>query len=232
MGQSQCTLDANGAKVSFGNRAFASGEYRRAHKGKYVSGPKRGRPCVVKIYKSRRHENWEGEINIARTAKRVADAFNHLPSRRRRGPVRILVPALGTISGVAGCMAPARMGQRVTVEDFIVGRYEKFVSNNGTFRFPGTLTAFAHFSYDHSGGELIVVDLQGVRTDNGYTLTDPAIHSTVKGDIDSDFGRDGNPYGARQDSADPRSFQDRTRYSMRTNALTIAQVLFPDAHSC
>ena len=164
MGQSQCTLDgADGAKVSFSNRAFASGEYRRAHKGTYETGPKRGRPCVVKIYKNRRHENWEGEINIARRAKRAADAFNKLPSRRKRGPIKILVPALGTIASVSGCFAPGRTGQRVTVEDYIVGRYEKFVSNNGKIRFPGTLTAFAHFSYDHSGGELIVVDLQGVR---------------------------------------------------------------------
>ena len=51
------------------------------------------------------------------------------------------------------------------------------VSNNGTYRFQGTLTAFVHYSFFASKGRLLVCDLQGVRQEKRYVLTDPAIHS-------------------------------------------------------
>lgn len=67
-----------------------------------------------------------------------------------------------------------------TVEEFLSGRFTKFLNNDGTSHatvtanFPG---AFAHWSWVESKGELMVSDIQGIRSGAGYTLTDPCVHS-------------------------------------------------------
>ena len=38
------------------------------------------------------------------------------------------------------------------------------------------MQAFGHWTYEHSGKQLMVVDLQGMQSGAEYTLTDPAIH--------------------------------------------------------
>lgn len=66
------------------------------------------------------------------------------------------------------------------VENFIEGNYVKYNSNSGfvldddTHR--QTPQAFSHFTFEQSGHELMVVDIQGV----GDLYTDPQIH-TVSG---------------------------------------------------
>ena len=56
------------------------------------------------------------------------------------------------------------------------GRY----SNNGGYINPKIdaelAHAFSHWSFEASHGRLMVVDLQGSRCGNDFTLTDPAIH--------------------------------------------------------
>uniref|UniRef100_A0A3B5B882 Eukaryotic elongation factor 2 kinase n=1 Tax=Stegastes partitus TaxID=144197 RepID=A0A3B5B882_9TELE len=72
------------------------------------------------------------------------------------------------------------------LEHYIEGQYIKYNSNSGFVRDDNirlTPQAFSHFSFERSGHQLIVVDIQGV----GDLYTDPQIH-TEKGD---DFG-DGN----------------------------------------
>lgn len=67
-----------------------------------------------------------------------------------------------------------------TVEDYIPGRFTKFLNNDGIMNigvsanFPA---AFSHWSWVESKGKLMVSDIQGVRTGAGYVLTDPCIHS-------------------------------------------------------
>ncbi|XP_037610688.1 eukaryotic elongation factor 2 kinase isoform X5 [Sebastes umbrosus] len=72
------------------------------------------------------------------------------------------------------------------LEHYIEGKYIKYNSNSGFVRDDNirlTPQAFSHFSFERSGHQLIVVDIQGV----GDIYTDPQIH-TEKG---TDFG-DGN----------------------------------------
>ncbi|KAM5328884.1 eukaryotic elongation factor 2 kinase isoform 2-T3 [Glossophaga mutica] len=72
------------------------------------------------------------------------------------------------------------------LEHYIEGKYIKYNSNSGFVRDDNmrlTPQAFSHFTFERSGHQLIVVDIQGV----GDLYTDPQIH-TVKG---TDFG-DGN----------------------------------------
>lgn len=72
---------------------------------------------------------------------------------------------------------PSRAGSPLYhLEHFIEGEYIKYNSNSGyindkTLR--RTPQAFSHFTFERSGHELIVVDIQGV----GDLYTDPQIHS-------------------------------------------------------
>ncbi|KAL5470812.1 hypothetical protein EMCRGX_G028837 [Ephydatia muelleri] len=68
------------------------------------------------------------------------------------------------------------------VEDFNEGDFQKYISNSGwvkprCFSEYSSMPAFAHWSWVHTGGSLMVSDLQGVRCDSKYVLTDPAILS-------------------------------------------------------
>uniref|UniRef100_A0A3B3D860 Eukaryotic elongation factor 2 kinase n=1 Tax=Oryzias melastigma TaxID=30732 RepID=A0A3B3D860_ORYME len=72
------------------------------------------------------------------------------------------------------------------LEHYIEGKYIKYNSNSGFVRDDNirlTPQAFSHFTFERSGHQLIVVDIQGV----GDLYTDPQVH-TEKG---TDFG-DGN----------------------------------------
>ncbi|EPY74541.1 eukaryotic elongation factor 2 kinase [Camelus ferus] len=80
-----------------------------------------------------------------------------------------------------------RLGQPLFhLEHYIEGKYIKYNSNSGFVRDDNvrlTPQAFSHFTFERSGHQLIVVDIQGV----GDLYTDPQIH-TERG---TDFG-DGN----------------------------------------
>ena len=180
-GKCTCSLKgSNHGTVEFNITSFASGEYRRAHHGRWLTGIKAGRSCVVKTYKSQRYAAFVDDIKIAKIAMSIAFEFNE--QRKGKRQVNFIIPELATVSGGGSCLASCcfgiKGGDAVTVEDFIAGTYEKFVSNNGTLKYHGTLSCFTHFSYWCSKERLIIVDLQGVRTERGYKLTDPAIHST------------------------------------------------------
>uniref|UniRef100_A0A8C3VCH3 Eukaryotic elongation factor 2 kinase n=1 Tax=Catharus ustulatus TaxID=91951 RepID=A0A8C3VCH3_CATUS len=72
------------------------------------------------------------------------------------------------------------------LEHYIEGKYIKYNSNSGFVRDDNirlTPQAFSHFTFERSGHQLIVVDIQGV----GDLYTDPQIHT----ESGSDFG-DGN----------------------------------------
>lgn len=66
-------------------------------------------------------------------------------------------------------------GQLFHLEHFIEGKYTKYNSNSGFVEEHLRLTpqAFSHFTFERSGHQLIVVDIQGV----GDLWTDPQIHS-------------------------------------------------------
>lgn len=67
-----------------------------------------------------------------------------------------------------------------SLEKYFPGEYEKWSSNNGwTSAAPlaNELSAFSHWTWQVTGGKLMVTDLQGVHANNQITLTDPTIHS-------------------------------------------------------
>ncbi|EFA77644.1 protein serine/threonine kinase [Heterostelium album PN500] len=71
--------------------------------------------------------------------------------------------------------------QFYSVEKLIEGEYQKFNSNHGWLRkdedgMNEIIQTFSHWTYQASKGKAMVVDIQGVKIDKGYLLTDPAIH--------------------------------------------------------
>lgn len=77
-------------------------------------------------------------------------------------------------------------GECVTIEEYIPGDFKKYMNNTGAIcqhdDDPIALksTNLAHFSYEKSGGKLMVTDIQG----SGYTLCDPEIASSNMKDED------------------------------------------------
>merc|ERR1711976_112889 len=68
-------------------------------------------------------------------------------------------------------------GKKGLVEPY-VSKFEKFNSNTGwTAGSHGEMEALSHFSYDYTGGQCILCDLQGQDADSYYLLTDPVILS-------------------------------------------------------
>ncbi|GBB92409.1 hypothetical protein RclHR1_00200042 [Rhizophagus clarus] len=60
---------------------------------------------------------------------------------------------------------------------FREGTFKRFNVNRGVIKeYHSTLEAFAHFTYEYTGGYLVVYDLQGVELPSKFLLTDPAIH--------------------------------------------------------
>eukprot|EP01001_Neometanema_parovale_P008239 NODE_4518_length_1053_cov_26.355914_g4316_i0.p1 GENE.NODE_4518_length_1053_cov_26.355914_g4316_i0~~NODE_4518_length_1053_cov_26.355914_g4316_i0.p1 ORF type:complete len:261 (+),score=23.63 NODE_4518_length_1053_cov_26.355914_g4316_i0:60-842(+) len=84
-----------------------------------------------------------------------------------------------------------RGDEMLTVEPYLKGRYLKHNNNNG-FVPPlarSTPQAFSHFTYAHTKGAMLVVDIQGV----GDLYTDPQIHceGPIFGKNLSNLGRKG-----------------------------------------
>ena len=87
-------------------------------------------------------------------------------------------------------------GEKVALEPFLQGDFQKFVSNSGyildEYTAPGV---FTHYTW-YKTQELIVCDLQGVRQVNGneedgYYFTDPAINSLKQNWGPTDMGKQG-----------------------------------------
>ena len=51
------------------------------------------------------------------------------------------------------------------------------MNDNGWSRGHELMQALSHFSYDQTGGEYVLCDLQGVCDESAYTITDPAVLS-------------------------------------------------------
>lgn len=94
--------------------------------------------------------------------------------------------------------APGQDCRTLVVESFIDGKYTKYNSNTGwvgqkepeddgpSEAIRLTPQAFSHFTWERTGGDKMVVDIQGV----GDLYTDPQIHS-----IDHSTGGAGSGYG-------------------------------------
>jgi hypothetical protein len=83
--------------------------------------------------------------------------------------------------GVFDCGGDTRYVRKdefVAIETFLEGQFKKFNSNSGWESDDSALLpAFTHWTYEVSHHQFMVCDLQGVKYDSCYVLTDPVVHS-------------------------------------------------------
>ena len=78
---------------------------------------------------------------------------------------------------------------KVAIEPYISGDYTKFSSNSGYENQDFTyIPAFSHYTWMHSKGRKVVLDIQGVFKKGEFILTDPACQSLNQEYGNSDLG--------------------------------------------
>lgn len=120
-------------------------------------------------------------------AAELATKFNVASGTDRPINFRTVFPMKVTKHGL-------KIGEWIVAEQFLYGVYTKWLSNNGWVNSEVglSLTAFSHWTWVKTGGQVLVCDLQGVRDNpKGYWLTDPAIHSPQQEYGNTDLGNVG-----------------------------------------
>lgn len=136
---------------------FGKGTFKKVWRGYYTDGPRKGQECVCKEFNTHSvfdEHYFQLEMRVVRRAQQVIDAWN--AARVIDTPVVLNVPSI---------WSSQRTGQKRLVEPFIKN-FQKFNSNGGWVYFPGTpwsdaLQALSHFSYNFSGGQMLLCDIQG-----------------------------------------------------------------------
>ena len=174
--------------VDFEEHCFAQGRFRYAYKGTWIEPQdKKGQKCVVKKKKTHiawKLTDWDTSLEIREKAQELADNFNFsLEPPFNYSLVSFAALYVHQVVEKDSSSGP-KLYEHVLVEDFIPGNYKKWCNNYGFISEEAKTTAimmpaFMHWSWVHTGGEMMVADLQGVREDDGYTLTDPVILSST-----------------------------------------------------
>ncbi|KAI0201226.1 kinase-like domain-containing protein [Astrocystis sublimbata] len=173
----------------FKGRLLASGTFKNVYAGKYSGGPIAGQPCVAKEFKTGsvyEERYFEEEMNIIKLTQKVIDEWNTACIINKK--VLLNTPQIWTFkfSGAKALVEP------------MIDNFEKFNSNTGWAPVTGgvwseAMQALSHFSYDNSGGELLLCDIQGGYDQNQdvYILSDPVIMSESQSYGPADLGPDG-----------------------------------------
>ena len=187
-------------RVAFSPESFAEGRFRRAYKGRYTSPrSKRGKEVVVKELKDQctwDAADWDTTVKIHKKASELASGFNAFSGTTH--PVRFTKIAIHCVVTRSDPNSSPRLGESVTVEEYIRGDFKKWCNNYGFISNESlSMPAFMHWSWVHTGGEVMVSDLQGTRWTKyngergGYILTDPAIISLSNSYGQTDTGAEG-----------------------------------------
>ena len=159
---------------------FAEGRFRYAIKGTWIRPrSKEGQHCVVKHSKASytwKQTDWDTTVKIYKEAEELAKGFNTFSGTDR--------PVHFTEVVVVKCLyrkdpsnpSGPRLNEYCTTEDYLYGNFKKWVNNYGVcsdeaLNTATTMPAFMHWSWYHTGGEKMIADLQGVRSDKASSNT-------------------------------------------------------------
>ena len=189
---------------------FAEGTFRYCFKGKiknlngdsiktddFPSGE-----CVVKVYKNLSYmQNYKIDFIGFQYAHEEALIFNKLIGKPNK--LNFIQPYAGSVRLLA-CFKLFGLFEisnddakkfifpdmKVAIEPYISGKYIKFSSNTGYENedFDEYIPSFSHFTWIHSKGTRVILDVQGVCDNGKYNLTDPACQSLDQKFGNSDLG--------------------------------------------
>jgi hypothetical protein len=173
---------------------LASGTCRAAYFGKDTQT---NQPIVIKQFVAERIDSrkldryWSEDIEASRTAQNFAQQYNEYMNTSK--PIYFVIPVVHHCFKNIG--QPFKPSERVLIEPYLGNSYEKFNSNHGMVIESTTqgfsMPTLSHFSYHISGGQYLLCDLQGVKKNDRYILTDPAICSLTETFGATDLGEDG-----------------------------------------
>eukprot|EP00475_Leptophrys_vorax_P024766 TRINITY_DN3426_c0_g1_i6.p1 TRINITY_DN3426_c0_g1~~TRINITY_DN3426_c0_g1_i6.p1 ORF type:complete len:587 (+),score=166.02 TRINITY_DN3426_c0_g1_i6:22-1782(+) len=165
------------AKIQIASTVMGEGRLRYARYGnlKYESSSKTEKMIFKQLKEEvppkKLKEKLLESVEESAVAAWLANEFNNSASLPGSRTVEIVHSALVETSDMKLC----------TMEKALpAGKFVKFVDNachfnESLFDGPATLPAFMKFTYEFTGGWLMVVDLQGVDSGDKYYLTDPVI---------------------------------------------------------
>ena len=118
--------------------------------------------------------DWDTTVKIYTKASELAQSFNEYSKTDH--PVSFTGVDVVFVSCLFDQSAVPKIGEYVVVEDYIEGEYKKWCNNYGYLSTEyQSMPAFMHWSWVHTKGQLMIADLQGVRGDDRFSLTDPVI---------------------------------------------------------
>ena len=174
----------NYIRAVFDPNYYSHGAARVAHKGQFTHPSSLcGKEVVVKEFIRERaylKSDWTLDVETSQKAEELAAKFNTVSNTDRSIHFEDVIPL--KVSGNSWWHeATTGVDEWVVVEKFLVGKYTKWLSNNGWVEddVGPTLPAFSHWTWVETKGQILVCDLQGVcdSPSKGYWLTDPAILS-------------------------------------------------------
>jgi hypothetical protein len=174
---------------------FSSGAMRFAYKGAGYTPNEGTQNVVMKKFKDKKVYNesdWKGDIKCYKLAITFINEWNKLRLVSKKyimyEPViiaaghNVLCHKSRNDDEKESEKESINEGEYIMIEKYLNGDYTKWNSNNGWFGNSSiSVQAFCHWTYDHSGGNLLMCDAQGVRGKDAYYITDPAILSVVPG---------------------------------------------------
>ncbi len=168
--------------TTFSSTSFAEGRFRRAYKGIFTKPPsKEGMQCVVKEKKASytwAATDWDIAVEVYKKAQSLADNFNkELPCTKKVMYVNAEVQKV-----TKSLHGTPKLNEYVLVEDYIPGKFTKWCNNYGYISSDSRLMpAFMHWSWVSSKGCIMIADLQGIKEEAKYILTDPVVMSNTTG---------------------------------------------------
>ena len=169
--------------LSLSKEKFASGSFRDAYLTEPLSGISSGK-YVLKRFKADQLEEIKKlfksiEEHTRKVVQMNALSRNFAIMQANEAPVEYGPPLCYT-----KVYFGKLYGECITVENYLEGEFQKYINNTGDVFGDSELTmkaeAFSHFTYQKSGQQLMVVDIQGV----GHQLFDPEIATSTLMDDD------------------------------------------------
>ncbi|CAF1339542.1 unnamed protein product [Adineta ricciae] len=165
-------------KIKIAPHPFAQGSLRFAFYGQLASDGYEMMDVVFKEFSSsssydNQLEVYQEHLEIQAIAKFLAEQFNDELKRIIKKPITVVYADADLVQ------VKSDESKVYQVEARMHQDWHKWNNNSGgvsVTEYSTVLQAFSHWTHHITAARLMVVDLQGVKVDNAYLLTDPAIH--------------------------------------------------------
>lgn len=165
-------------QIKIASNPFAKGSLRFAFYGQFSTDDTSFVDVVLKELvsadpKSNTFTVYQEHLEMQAIAQFLAEQFNNEQQRLFRNFIPIVYADADLVQRKND---PSKIYQ---VERRMHQEWRKWNNNSGGVslnEYSTILQAFSHWTYHVTSGRLMVVDLQGVKVDRAYLLTDPALH--------------------------------------------------------